>query len=207
MGSVYEDTVESHKDLMASNGREDCDASCGIEADSRGAVRNHDEFHDANSIFESVGSERPTEKGPGSFLRISKIHEEVTVPLDDHGGCRVAFDREVDTAECVPLVVDTCRADMDACDADDLPAMRRRSRVDSEWICPRRVEKSVGGILLEFPVESREGMVEDHADGPHLKGLILCKFSADQVCLREMRVTKRHSNNAEGGDSWQHRTS
>ncbi|KAH6937770.1 hypothetical protein HPB50_004031 [Hyalomma asiaticum] len=61
--------------------------------------------------------------------------------------------------------------------------------------------KEVGGILLEFPVESREGMVEDHADGLHLNVLILCKVSADRVCLSEMRVPERYSNNAEGGDS------
>ncbi|KAH6930148.1 hypothetical protein HPB50_010963 [Hyalomma asiaticum] len=44
-------------------------------------------------------------------------------------------------------------------------------------------------------------MVEDHADGLHLKGLILCKVSADQVCMSEMRVPKRYCNNAEDGDS------
>lgn len=202
MGSVFEDKLESHKDVTSSNGRADCDASCGIEADSRGAVRNRDEFHDANSIFESKHVERSTEKilGFGAFKESSTNHE-VRVPLGNYGEYRTNFEKVVDTAECAPPAVGTHRADMVDYHADDVSTMRRRSRVDSEWICPRRVEKSVGGILLEFPVVSREGMVEDHADGLHLKGLIRCRFSTDQVCISEMRVPERYSNNAEGGDS------
>ncbi|KAH6929122.1 hypothetical protein HPB50_023514 [Hyalomma asiaticum] len=122
------------------------------------------------------------------------------MPLGNYGEYCTNFEREVDTAECALPAVGTRRADMVDYHADDLPTMRRRSRVDAEWICRRWLEKSVGGILLEFPVESREGMVEDHADGLHLQGLILCKVSADRVCLSEMRVPERYSNNAEGGD-------
>ncbi|KAH6946214.1 hypothetical protein HPB50_012209 [Hyalomma asiaticum] len=123
------------------------------------------------------------------------------MPLGNYGEYRTNFEKEVDTAECALPAVGTRRAGMVDYHADDLLTMRRRSRVGAEWICRRWLEKSVGGILLEFPVESREGMVEDHADGLHLKGLILCKVSADRVFLSEMRVLERYSNNAEGGDS------
>ncbi|KAH6924583.1 hypothetical protein HPB50_019621 [Hyalomma asiaticum] len=145
MGSVYEDQLESHKNVTSTwDVSEDGDISCGTGAVSRDSERNFDEFSEASSGFESMGNKRPTETGSGSFGRISKIQEEVTAPFDDHGGCRAAFDREVDTAECVSLAVDACGVDMDVYDADDLPTMRRRSRVDAEWICPRMVERSVG---------------------------------------------------------------
>ncbi|KAH6944869.1 hypothetical protein HPB50_005809 [Hyalomma asiaticum] len=75
-------------------------ASRFIETDNRGGDRNSEEFSDTIGGFESKGDERPTEKGFGSFGRISQEHEEATVPLDDDEERRAAFEREVDTAEC-----------------------------------------------------------------------------------------------------------
>lgn len=161
MGTVFEDQLDgSHKNVtVSSDAVEDADVSSGTEAVSRVIERNSEEFHKANSGFGKTWDGRPVQKGFGSFGRIGTMYQEVTVPLDDHGGCRPAFDREVDTAEWVPPAVDACRADKDVYDADDLATLRRRSRVDAGWICPRSIENSVGRILLEFPVESREVMV------------------------------------------------
>ncbi|KAH6930079.1 hypothetical protein HPB50_008938 [Hyalomma asiaticum] len=204
MGTVVEDQLDgSHKNVMlTSDSGEDGDVSGGTEAVGRNSERRSEEFTDAIDCFQSKEGEHSREKvlGFGAFRELSTNHE-VRMPLGNYGEYRTNFEREVDTAECALPAVGTRRADMVDHHADDLPTMRRRSRVDTEWICRRWLEKSVGGILLEFPVESREGMVEDHADGLHLKGLILCKVSADRVCLSEMRVPERYSNNAEGGYS------
>ncbi|KAH6947446.1 hypothetical protein HPB50_019035 [Hyalomma asiaticum] len=83
-----------------------------LEADIRDSERHSGEVTDPIGCFESKGDEPPTEKGFGSFERIGEVDEEVTVPLDDHGGCRAVFESEVGTTECVSLAVDTCGAGM-----------------------------------------------------------------------------------------------
>ncbi|KAH6924582.1 hypothetical protein HPB50_019620 [Hyalomma asiaticum] len=113
MGTVLEDQLDGlHKNVtFTSDGGEDGDsASCVTKAGNLDGERNIDEFSQTNSRFESKGDERPTEKEFGSFGSISTVHEEAAVAQDDEGGCCVAFEREVGTAECPPIAVDTCGA-------------------------------------------------------------------------------------------------
>ncbi|KAH6923788.1 hypothetical protein HPB50_006925 [Hyalomma asiaticum] len=129
------------------------------QAVSRDSERHSGEFTDAIGCFESKGDERPTEKEFGFFERIGAVHEEVTEPLDDHGGCRAELEREVGTIECVSPVGDTCGAGIVECHADDLVVREGSSQADANGVCLSEEENSARVLLLGFAVEQNEVLV------------------------------------------------
>ncbi|KAH6933934.1 hypothetical protein HPB50_019126 [Hyalomma asiaticum] len=161
MGSVAEEQLDgSHQNVMVtSESGEDGDVACGTQAVSQDSERHSEEFTDAIGCFESKGDELPAEKGFGSYERIGEVHEEVTVPLDDHGGCRAASEREVGTIKCLSPVGDTCGAVMVECHADDLVVREGSSQDDANGVYSSEEENSARVLLLAFAVEQIEVLV------------------------------------------------
>ncbi|KAH6936117.1 hypothetical protein HPB50_013432 [Hyalomma asiaticum] len=163
MGTVAEDQLESHRiSTSCSNGSEDFDVSCSVEADSRGSGRNRDEFHDANSIFQSKEGKRSIEKKQGfeSCGESSRTDEEVMSPLDGDDKCHTNLDMKVAITECVSPVGDTCGAGMVECHADDLLVRERRSsQDDANGVYSSEEENSARVLLLAFAVEQIEVLV------------------------------------------------
>ncbi|KAH6928406.1 hypothetical protein HPB50_015499 [Hyalomma asiaticum] len=168
IGSVYEDQIDDpHRDRTITSGsREDDDVSSGVEAGSRESVRNRDEFHDANSIFQSEEGERSVEKKLGfAFCRESSRTDEVRRPLDGDDECHTNLDMGVANTDCVSPVGDTCGAGMVECHADDLAVREGSSQDDANGVCVSKEENRARVLLPEFQVESREVMVGGRYDG------------------------------------------